>query len=102
MTDELTITSLLKDQITTLEQNLNRRLDATEKAVNSRFDNQDNTLKRIENQVSVTNGRVTILEKARERAQGVMAAYRWVPLVLSALMTAGVTILVMAVSGALH
>lgn len=81
---------MLERQIQTLETNLNRRLDR-----------QDRELGEIKAQTIATNGRVTDLEKARERIQGVVAAYRWVPVVLSALLTAGMTILVMVVTGAI-
>jgi hypothetical protein len=101
MTDEPTIISLLRDQISTLEANLNKRLDITEDSVTNRFDQQDNTLKRIEAQVQKTNGRVTVLERARDRAQGVVTAFRWIPFVLGSGLTAGLTILVMALSGGL-
>jgi hypothetical protein len=102
MNDEPSINAMLEKQITTLEINLNRRLDATEESVKQRFDQQDNTLRRIENQVEKTNGRVTVLEKARERAQGVVSAYSWVPAMLTAVLTAGLTILVMALSGSIQ
>jgi hypothetical protein len=95
------IDQLLREQISTLERNLNRRLDATEESVKHRFDLQDRALVRIETQVRSTNGRVTVLEKARERAQGVMFAFSWMPPVLTAVVTAGLTILVMALTGAI-
>lgn len=78
------------------------RIDAVERNLNSRLDTQDKTLGRVEKQVTDTNGRVTVLEKARERAQGVMFAFSWLPLALSAVLTAGLTILVMALSGSIH
>lgn len=96
------IDSLLRDQISTLERNLNRRLDATERAVGERFDQQDKALVEIKKQTQATNGRVTVLEKARERAQGVMFAFKWAPGVLTAMVTAGLTILIMALSGGVH
>lgn len=96
------IDAMLRDQITTLERNLNRRLDATENAVGERFDRQDRELREIKKQTQVTNGRVTVLEKARERAQGVMFAFRWMPATLAAIVTAGLTVLIMALSGGLH
>jgi hypothetical protein len=96
------IDSLLRDQIATLERNLNRRLDTTERNMGERLDRQDTQLQRIEGKVDKTNGRVTVLEKARERAQGVVSAYRWLPPTLAAIVTAGMTVLIMALSGGLH
>lgn len=96
------IDSLLREQIKTLETNLNRRLDETNESVARRFDQQDKALVRIEGKVDKTNGRVTVLEKARERAQGVMFAFKWVPPLLAAAVTAGLTILTLALSGQIH
>jgi hypothetical protein len=101
VSEEPTINSLLEKQISTLEANLNRRLDATELNVGQRFDRQDKELREIKQQTQRTNGRVTVLEKARERAQGVMFAFSWLPPVLTALVTAGLTILIMALTGGL-
>jgi hypothetical protein len=80
--------SLLLTQLQTLERSVNRR-----------FDQQDEQLADIKAQTTRTNGRVTALESARHRAEGTIAAFRWVPAVLGALLTAGITILVMALSG---
>lgn len=89
--DEPTVLSLLAEQISALERNVNRRFDA-----------QDDELKEIKRQTRETNGRVTMLEKARARTQGAVSAYAWVPVVLSSLLAAGLTILVMALSGGIH
>ena len=91
MTDPLTISSMLNEKIDTLERNLNRRLDI-----------QDRALSDIKTQTQLTNGRVTALERARERAQGVMFAFSWLPPVITAAVTAGLTILTMALTGNLH
>jgi hypothetical protein len=96
------IDSLLRDQITTLERNLNQRLDGTERNLNRRLDQQDTALAEIRTQTTKTNGRVTMLEKARERAQGVRSAYSWVPVALGSILTAGLTILIMALGGGIH
>lgn len=102
MADELTINGMLEKQITTLEANLNRRLDATETSVNRRFDQQDRALAAIQAQTTATNGRVTALERARERGIGVVFAFKWAPPVLTAMVTAGLTILMMALTGAIR
>jgi hypothetical protein len=102
MAEDPTINSMLERQIATLEVNLNRRLDATERTVGERFDRQDKELGEIKAQTQRTNGRVTVLEKARERAQGMMFAFSWLPAALTAVLTAGLTILVMALSGGIH
>jgi hypothetical protein len=96
------IDSLLRDQIKTLEANLNRRLDDTERNLNRRLDKQDADLSEIRKQTKETNGRVTKLEKARERAQGMVFAVRWIPGFLTAGFSAGLTVLIMAISGNLH
>lgn len=102
MSEEPSISSMLEKQITTLERNLNHRLDATEVSVNARFDRQDRDLQEIKAQTQRTNGRVTALEKARERAQGTMAAFSWLPSVLVAFVTSGLTILTMVLTGTIH
>lgn len=96
------IDTMLKEQIATLERNLNQRLDTTEQNVKERFDRQDRELAEIKAQTKATNGRVTVLEKARERAQGVMFAFSWLPPVLASVVTAGLTVLIMALSGGIH
>ncbi len=88
---ELDVPSLLKDKIDTLERNLNHRLDA-----------QDAALLDIKKQTQATNGRVGALEQARMRAQGVMYAFRWIPPILTAAITAGLTILTLALTGGIH
>ena len=102
MTDEPTINSLLEKQISTLETNLNKRLDITESNVRERFDRQDKELREIKQQTQRTNGRVTNLEKARERAQGVLFAFKWIPWLMSVLITTGVTILILALTGGIR
>ena len=89
--EELSVQSLMNEKIDALERNLDRRLTA-----------QDQALIRIEGKVDKTNGRVTTLEKARERAQGVMFAFSWLPPVIASAVTAGLTVLIMAISGGLH
>ena len=85
---EPTVSSLLVDKIDSVEKNLNARLDK-----------QDKELDLIKTQTQKTNGRVTVLEKARERTAGAVGAFRWMPPALMALLTAGTTILIMALSG---
>jgi len=105
MSEELsqaTIDSLLRDQISTLERNLNSRLDRQDSAQQDFKDETRRALGRIEAKVDKTNGRVTVLERARERAQGVMFAFSWLPPTLAAVVTAGLTVLIMALSGGLH
>lgn len=70
-------------------------------AVDKRFDATDRKIDRVEDRVKVTNGRVGVLEKARERAAGFMTAFRWVPVITGALLSTGATVLVMALSGAI-
>jgi hypothetical protein len=91
MSDELDVNHMLNDKIDTLERNLNRRLDA-----------QDRALGEIKRQTQATNGRVGALEQARMRAQGVMFAFSWLPPVLTAVVTAGLTVLIIALTGGLH
>jgi hypothetical protein len=106
MSDEPTINSLILDRLDAVAVTLNARLDATERALGQRLDRQDTDLGEIKRQTQKTNGRVTALERARERTQGAISAIRWVPefsrgIFLSAL-GAGLTILVMALSGSIH
>ena len=102
MTDEPTISSLLEKQITALERSLNQRLDTTEKNVSERFDRQDRELREIKEQTLKTNGRVTVLERARERGLGMVTAFRWIPAVIAAGLSSGLTLLGMALAGAFH
>lgn len=103
MADEpTTITSLLERQITSLEQNLHHRLNATERNVGDRLSQQDKTLERIEQKVDRTNGRVTVLEKARERGLGAASTLKWIPFVLGCLLTGGTGVLLTALLGGFH
>lgn len=78
------------------------RIDAVERNLGGQIGSLADDLREVKKQTQLTNGRVTVLEKARERAQGVMFAFSWLPLALSAILTAGLTILVMALSGSIH
>lgn len=91
MNDDLSVNHLLNEKIDTLERNLNKRLDI-----------QDDALREIKRQTAATNGRVGALEQARIRAQGVMYAFKWVPPILTAAVTAGLTILTLALTGGIH
>lgn len=91
MNDELSVNHMLNEKIDTLERNLNKRLDM-----------QDDALRDIKKQTMATNGRVGALEQARMRAQGVMFAFSWLPPVLTAVVTAGLTVLIIAITGGLH
>jgi chromosome segregation ATPase len=102
VSEEPTINSLILDKLDATAESLNARLDATERALSQRLDRQDRDLDEIKKQTQRTNGRVTALERARERAQGVIFAYSWLPSTLSAVLGSGLTILVMALSGNLH
>lgn len=88
---EPSIEAMILDKIDTLERNLNRRLD-----------DQDRALQRVEAQTTKTNGRVTVLENARERGLGVIAAYRWLPVVLGSGLAAGLALLGTALLGGFH
>lgn len=79
-----------------------RELDMLSANFTRRMDEQDKTLARVEAKVDKTNGRVTILERARERGQGMVAAFRWVPWLLGSAVSAGMTILIMAVTGSIR
>lgn len=94
--------SLILERIEAVDRNLSERVTITERNLQQRLDTQDRTLRDIQAQTRATNGRVTALEKARERAQGVMTAFAWLPVVLSSLLTAGLTVLVTALSGGIH
>jgi hypothetical protein len=103
MTDQdPTVLALLEKQISTLERNLNGRLDTTERNLNGRLDRQDKALEEIKTQTTKTNGRVSVLERARERGLGVVMAFKWVPPILAAAVTAGLTILTLAITGQIH
>ena len=91
MNDDLSVNHLLNEKIDALERNLNKRLDI-----------QDDALRDIKKQTQATNGRVGALEQARVRAQGVMYAFKWVPPILTAAVTAGLTILTLALTGGIH
>lgn len=88
---EPSVLSMIVDKIDALEKNLDARLGA-----------QDAQLRDIKTQTAKTNGRVTVLEQARARAQGVMSAYSWLPSVLSAVLGAGLTIMVIALTGGIR
>lgn len=81
---------------------ISARIDDLRDVVREGFRDNNERLDRIERHVSETNGRVSALEKARERAQGVIFAYSWLPSTLSAVLGAGLTILIIALSGGLH
>lgn len=98
----ISIGSMLEKQITALERSLTQRLDATDRNVKERFDRQDEELVAIKSQTMRTNGRVTALERARDRAEGVIFAFSWVPVVVASILTSGLTILVMALSGSIR
>lgn len=91
MNDDLSVNHMLNEKIDTLERNLNKRLDL-----------QDAALREIKVQTTATNGRVGTLEQARMRAQGVMFAFSWLPPVLTAVVTAGLTVLIIAITGGIH
>lgn len=98
--DPLTIfATLLEKQVSTLEANLNLRLDMTERSVTSRFDQQDKELAAIREQTTKTNGRVTVLERARDRSAGIVAAYSWLPPIIAAIIGAGLAALITTTVG---
>lgn len=98
MREDPTINSMLNDKI----DSLSHALESVEKRMGERLTIQDTQLARIETKVDTTNGRVTVLERARERAQGVIFAFSWIPPILTAVFTAGLTILVMALTGSIR
>lgn len=59
-------------------------------AVLARLDAIQQDLAEIKAQVKVTNGRVSNLELWRARLEGMAAAGKWVPPVVSAVVTAGI------------
>lgn len=91
LSDEPNVLSMLNDKIDTLASSLNQRLDA-----------QDAALRDIKQQTQQTNGRVTVLEKARERGLGFVMAFKWLPPILAAGVTAGLGILTLAIMGQIH
>lgn len=103
---EPSIESLILDKITSVETNLNRRLDDQDKAASDFKRQVERDLGAIKKQTSETNGRVTKLERAREVGQAKLAAFHWVPDLLDKIITAalggGVTILLLAVTGGIH
>lgn len=89
--DQSNVDAMIIDKINTLERNLERRLDE-----------QDRQLRDIKTQTQLTNGRVTTLERARERGMGVIAAYRWIPVVIGGALSAGLALLGTALAGGIH
>lgn len=104
MSDDLSsdIAKLLNTRIDDLQTSINTRINDAERNIGKRLDAQDVALGRVEAKVDKTNGRVTTLERGRERAQGMIAAYRWVAPLFAGAVSAGGTILVLAVTGGLH
>ena len=102
MSDDPTLNSMLNDKIDTLRD----ALGAVESRMGERLTRQDEYLREIKDQTTATNGRVTLLEKAQERTHGVFIALSWLPPlvtgVITALVTGGMTVLIMALTGALH
>lgn len=97
-----TVDSLIIEKINMVEGNLSRRLDDQNRELSRRLDEQDRTLHDIQEQTRRTNGRVTALEAARERGMGVLAAYKWVPVVLAGALSAGLALLGTALAGGFH
>lgn len=96
------VDGLILDKINALERNLSRRLDAQDEA-HREFKAEVNTrLGEIKTQTTLTNGRVTKLENARERGMGVLAAYKWVPIVIAGALSAGLGLLGTALAGGFH
>lgn len=101
-TRDTTIDQLLIQKIDSVEHNLTGRLHDQGVEFNRRLDAQDRALQDIQKQTRLTNGRVTSLEKDKARGQGMISAFRWVPPVITAMVTAGLTILTMTLTGGLH
>lgn len=99
---EPTINSLILDKIQDLREHVNDRFDAAEESARATAAAQNERLDRIEAQTTKTNGRVTVLENARARAGGMVAAYKWVPVAATTLLGSGMTILIMALAGQFH
>lgn len=84
MSDDPTTLTLIRDQIALVNDNLSRRLT-----------DQDRQLREIRQDVAQLRG-------ARERAQGAMAAWKWLPPVVTALVGGGVGSLVIVLVGGAH
>lgn len=106
MATEPSIESLILDKITSVDTNINRRLDDQDKAAGEFKRQVERDLTAIKRQTAETNGRVTKLENARAVGQAKLAAFHWIPdlfdKVLTAALGGGVTILLLAVTGGLH
>jgi hypothetical protein len=93
---------LILDKINTLERNLNRRLDEQDAAAREFKAEVNGRLVEIKTQTTLTNGRVTALERVRERGLGVLAAYKWIPVVVGSTLAAGLALLGTALAGGFH
>lgn len=71
------------------------RLQGTAEGISRRLDTLNGSVARHE-------GRIGALEKARERGLGALAAWRWVPHLLTALLGGAVGSLILVVAGGVH
>ncbi|HET6869114.1 MAG TPA: hypothetical protein VFH80_24600 [Solirubrobacteraceae bacterium] len=97
-----TVDHLLMQRIEAVEDNLTERLHDQSRAFGSRLDGLEHTLRDIQKQTRLTNGRVNTLENDKARGQGMISAFRWLPPLLTAIVTAGLTVMIWAITGGVH
>ena len=79
----LTLDAALNKRLDATEKALNTRLDLTEAALRRQLDGQDKVLGEIRAEAKLTNSRVSKLELWKARADGVHAAFHWMPALLA-------------------
>lgn len=99
---EPSVEGLILDKINALERNLTRRLDEQDAESREFKAEVYGRLRDIKTETSATNGRVTALERARERGVGAIASYRWVPFVIGPALATGLSLLAVALEGGFH
>ena len=89
------IEDMIIDKINSVEKHLSARMDDLGKSMNELKAQASDRVDKLESRVSV-------LERAREHTRGMIGAFKWVPQIATTLLGAGVTILIMSLSGNIH